>query len=163
MTSSILYEPYSGSCESDKAKTLVFEAVDLLASQFGVNKIEKQTLPGVYEIVNQSFRPFYDGFNNHIYLPDNADKGDYVIGHEVGHWFHNNFNRETYKYTHLYTESLAIAASLVYAGELEPELPFSLVALIRMNKDEIGSNNDILDEFFKEQVAKGIYDKPTRK
>jgi hypothetical protein len=105
------------------------------------------------------------------------DRGDFTIGHEVGHWYHDLINPGFYRYGALesyrsifkiYCEGIANYSGIIFehkrnpiqvAGFFDsPYVPidrdfFSLVNLVRLNSNEIEENRYYLRYFFIDRLA----------
>ncbi len=89
-----------------------------------------------------------------ITLTPNVCEGDFVIGHEVGHFLHDVVNPQIFRipqnYRDLHADLLQCVAN--YAGLLYPKMPIphnprKLLQLARMNLQQASKITTILHEF----------------
>jgi len=174
-----------------ETRTKLQNAIKFLAPWFGltveeaVNKSKAQRL--TLRLVD-SLRggPACHPFIPLIELPyePEEDRGDFMIAHELGHWYYNLINREVYVLGSEvknrrgiykpYNEAIANYAGIIFENKANPIQPvdffddwvskdfFDLSNLVRLNTDEINENRYYLRYFFRDILAPHIPNREVR-
>lgn len=153
--------------DSPKITSLVNDAINFLAPYFEVNldAIREANLPKVYFSNHAHYN------SNKIYLPEwIASQNSIILGHEVGHWFHNLINPELFRVPpaesitgtppqkqflfKFLIESVAIYSEIIYSNKKDPiQNPrVSLLELTKMDLDEADLKYKDLRRFFFEDL-----------
>ena len=158
---------------SPKTKLLVNKVINFLAPFFGISLEDvvtnkKVNLPKVYISNCAGYE------NNIVYLPECVRETDIIVGHEIGHWFHDFVNPKVFRFEISFRdneeissqrayllkflkESVAIYSHTIYWRRKNPiqNPTFSLSALSRMSLNEANSKYENLKNFYWEELVPG--------
>lgn len=153
---------------NSKIELIINKAINFLAPYFEINVNNERLGEIDFPKVCIETKAHYNHINNIIFLPGYTKEGNFQVGHEVGHWFHDVINpkvagirdyesAEQYQSFVLLTESVAFYSQIIYVNrkDIIRNPKFNLLELAKMGFDEAKLREQCLVEFFWKLVNEG--------